>query len=142
MSIVPPRVNLENLTPCGRSFVRAGQGDVSFHPSCDNPATTPRPAAPTPSQSSPRAFASLRLNVMSSPSVIDISNDASSSLISTGSKSVLFFWADWHPSSRPGGSFDAVFHTLAKDATDAVKFYRVEAEEALGVSKKVSTVQV
>jgi hypothetical protein len=32
-----------------------------------------------------------------------------------------------------------VFNTLAKDAKD-VKFYRVEAEEALGVSKKVSYV--
>ncbi|KAL7516093.1 hypothetical protein ACHAWX_001152 [Stephanocyclus meneghinianus] len=78
---------------------------------------------------------------MSSPSVIDISNDASSSLISRGSKSVLFFWADWHPSSRPGGSFDAVFHTLAKDAID-VKFYRVEAEEALGVSKQYNVTVV
>eukprot|EP00804_Cyclotella_cryptica_P001442 CCRYP_003671-RA/>CCRYP_003671-RA protein AED:0.39 eAED:0.39 QI:91/1/1/1/1/1/2/131/374 len=78
---------------------------------------------------------------MSSPSTINISNDASSSLIATGSKSVLFFWADWHPSSRPGGSFDAVFHALAKDATD-VKFYRVEAEEALEVSKKYNVTAV
>lgn len=70
---------------------------------------------------------------------INISSDSDASLISLGSKSIIFFWANWHPSSSKGGAFDTVFNTLAKDAKD-VKFYRVEAEEALGVSKKVSYV--
>jgi hypothetical protein len=67
--------------------------------------------------------------------IININNQATP--IETGHKSVVFFWAEWHPSSSPGGSFDAVFNALAKEATD-VKFYRVEAEAALGVSKQVS----
>lgn len=67
--------------------------------------------------------------------IINVNNDAIS--IETGQKSILFFWADWHPSSSPGGSFDAVFNALAKDAATDAKFYRVEAEAALGVSKKV-----
>ena len=68
-------------------------------------------------------------------SVINVSNDATP--IETGYKSVLFYWAEWHPSSNSGGSFDVVFNALAKDAAADVKFYRVEAEAALGASKKV-----
>ena len=67
--------------------------------------------------------------------IININSDATP--IEEGHKSIIFFWAEWHPSSSPGGSFDAVFNALAKDTMD-VKFYRVEAEAALGVSKKVS----
>eukprot|EP00956_Cyclotella_meneghiniana_P008029 scaffold10683_cov94-Cyclotella_meneghiniana.AAC.13 len=71
--------------------------------------------------------------------VINVSNDATP--IETGHKSVLFYWAEWHPSSSSGGSFDVVFNALAKDAAD-VKFYRVEAEAALGVSKKYNVTAV
>ena len=71
--------------------------------------------------------------------IININNDATP-IEAAGHKSILFFWAEWHPSSSAGGSFDAVFNTLAMETAD-VKFYRVEAEAALGVSKKVSSLR-
>mmetsp|Transcript_13273 Transcript_13273/g.28680 ORF Transcript_13273/g.28680 Transcript_13273/m.28680 type:complete len:386 (-) Transcript_13273:264-1421(-) len=76
-----------------------------------------------------------------SSSITDIDNDedaASSSLLlddspANSTKSVLFFWAEWHSPSNTGGPFDTVVKTLAKQS-DAdgreVRFYRVLAEAA------------
>ena len=78
--------------------------------------------------------------------IIDIANDkdaASASLLessnsSSGKKSILFFWAEWHASSNSGGPFDTVLKTLAEQNDGSVQFYRVLAEEAPKLSRKVS----
>jgi thioredoxin-like negative regulator of GroEL len=78
--------------------------------------------------------------------IIDISNDkdaASASLLessssSSGKKSILFFWAEWHAPSNSGGPFDTVLKTLAEQNDGSVQFYRVLAEEAPKLSRKVS----
>ena len=81
-----------------------------------------------------------------STSIIDIANDkdaTSASLLDSpnnvsGSKSILFFWAEWHAPSNSGGPFDTVVKTLAQQNDGSVKFYRVLAEEAPKLSRKVS----
>mmetsp|Transcript_2257 Transcript_2257/g.4561 ORF Transcript_2257/g.4561 Transcript_2257/m.4561 type:complete len:99 (-) Transcript_2257:1094-1390(-) len=69
-------------------------------------------------------------------SLLDVTNDGS------GSKSIYFFWADWHAPSSPKGAFDSVFSTLAQQQRESggsnIKFYRVLAEEAPKLSMKVS----
>lgn len=78
--------------------------------------------------------------------IIDIANDkdaASASLLessnsSSGKKSILFFWAEWHAPSNSGGPFDTVLKTLAEQNDGSVQFYRVLAEEAPKLSRKVS----
>ena len=77
-------------------------------------------------------------------SIIDIANDkdaSSASLLdggNTGCKAVLFFWADWHAPSNTGGPFDTVLKTLAQQTNDgSIQFYRVLAEEAPKLSRKV-----
>ena len=79
--------------------------------------------------------------------IIDIANDkdaASASLLessnssSSGKKSILFFWAEWHAPSNSGGPFDMVLKTLAEQNDGSVQFYRVLAEEAPKLSRKVS----
>ena len=80
--------------------------------------------------------------------IIDIANDkdaASASLLessnsksSGGKKSILFFWAEWHAPSNSGGPFDTVLKTLAEQNDGSVQFYRVLAEEAPKLSRKVS----
>lgn len=72
--------------------------------------------------------------------IININSDATP-VEAAEQKSIIFFWAEWHPSSSAGGSFDAVFNALAKETTD-VKFYRVEAEAALEISNKVSSPRI
>jgi len=79
--------------------------------------------------------------------ITDIANDkdaASASLLessnssSSGKKSILFFWAEWHAPSNSGGPFDTVLKTLAEQNDGSVQFYRVLAEEAPKLSRKVS----
>ena len=72
--------------------------------------------------------------------IFDISNDKDKSLLdnSSGSKSILFFWADWHEPSNVGGPFDMVLKTLAEQNDGSVQFYKVLAEEAPKLSRKVS----
>lgn len=89
-----------------------------------------------------------------SAAIIDISNDrdaADASLLdsqsfkggddsssSSSHKSILFFWAAWHAPSNTGGPFDTVVRTLAEQNNDGtVKFYRVLAEDAPKLSRKV-----
>ena len=81
--------------------------------------------------------------------IIDISNDADAAGASllddtngSGSKSILFFWADWHQPSNTGGPFDTVVKTLAQQNDGSVKFYRVLAEEAPKLSQKVCRICV
>lgn len=75
--------------------------------------------------------------------IIDIASDsdaANASLLGDvggGSKSILFFWADWHAPSNSGGPFDTVVKALAQQNDGSVKFYRVLAEEAPALSQKV-----
>ena len=72
--------------------------------------------------------------------ITDIANDKDTSLLdnSSGSKSILFFWADWHEPSNVGGPFDMVLKTLAEQNNDgSVQFYKVLAEEAPKLSRKV-----
>ncbi|MDB4430364.1 hypothetical protein N9140_00220 [bacterium] len=79
--------------------------------------------------------------------IIDIANDkdaASASLLESSNsssgpkKSILFFWAEWHAPSNSGGPFDMVLKTLAEQNDGSVQFYRVLAEEAPKLSRKVS----
>ena len=86
--------------------------------------------------------------------MIDIANDddaARASLLespnpadgvaSSSPKSILFFWADWHPPSSPGGAFDAAARALAARGDPsgaAARFYRVSAEGAPRLSRRVS----
>jgi hypothetical protein len=80
---------------------------------------------------------------MSSP--VDINNDTeaqAASLLaaspSSGEKSVLFFWAEWHAPSASGGPFDMVVKALAgQNSGGDVKIYRVLAEEAPTLSQMV-----
>lgn len=79
--------------------------------------------------------------------IVDISNDndaAAASLLDAPAaasadnrKSILFFWAEWHAPSNAGGPFDTVVRTLAQQNDGSVRFYRVLAEEAAGLSRKV-----
>lgn len=79
--------------------------------------------------------------------IIDIANDeaaAAASLLGApgggvdGAKSILFFWAEWHAPSSAGGPFDTVVTTLARqDGGGGVRFFRVLAEGAPGLSRKV-----
>ena len=72
--------------------------------------------------------------------IVDISNDAAAASLlesSSGEKSVLFFWAEWHAPSNSGGPFDTVVKTLAQQNDGSVKFYRVLAEECPKLSQKV-----
>lgn len=63
-------------------------------------------------------------------------------------KSVLYFWADWHDASRPNGSFDTVFRSLASAMTESskdpsscnIEFFRVEAEAVPELSLKVGII--
>ena len=80
------------------------------------------------------------------PVPVDIINDdeaKAASLLDTssptdGQKTVLYFWAEWHAPSAIGGPFDTVVKTLtAQNGADVVKFYRVLAEEAPTLSRKV-----
>ena len=91
---------------------------------------------------------------MSAAAMIDIANDddaARASLLespnpadgvaSSSPKSILFFWADWHPPSSPGGAFDAAARALAARGDPsgaAARFYRVSAEGAPRLSRRVS----
>ena len=76
--------------------------------------------------------------------IIDIASDADAAAASllgappagSGKKSVLFFWADWHAPSNTGGPFDTVVQTLAGQ-DGGVQFYRVLAEGAMELSRKV-----
>ncbi len=82
--------------------------------------------------------------------MIEIANDddaARASLlesppaIAAAKKSILFFWADWHGPSRPGGAFDDAARALLATnlgGDSDVRFYRVVAEEAPRLSRKVS----
>jgi len=60
--------------------------------------------------------------------------DLSASSPPPTTKSVLFFWADWHDESSPNGSTDLLFRTLASSST--LPFYRVEAEAVPDLSNK------
>ena len=77
-------------------------------------------------------------------SITDISNDKDTSLLDSGGrKSILFFWADRHEPSNVGGPFDMVLKTLAEQNNDGgsnVQFYKVLAEEAPKLSRKVSSI--
>jgi len=84
-----------------------------------------------------------------SSGIIDISNDkdaADASLLENNGnttnnncKSILFFWAEWHAPSNTGGPFDTVVKTLSAQNDGSVKFYRVLAEEAPKLSRKVGS---
>ncbi|GAX11972.1 hypothetical protein FisN_8Lh064 [Fistulifera solaris] len=51
-------------------------------------------------------------------------------ILATGQKAVLLFWAPWHEASTEGGPMDQVLRALANTAsTDDVLFGRVNAEE-------------
>lgn len=62
-------------------------------------------------------------------------------LVAAHSHVMLFFWADWHDPSKPGGQMDSVFSALS-GRYPTVAFAKIEAEnvdtagvaEALGVS--------
>lgn len=77
-------------------------------------------------------------------SIIDIANDndaTGASLLDSlndgsSSKSIMFFWAEWHAPSNSGGLFDTVVKTLAQQNDGSVQFYRVLAEEAPKLSRK------
>jgi len=60
--------------------------------------------------------------------------DLSTSSPPPTSKSVLFFWADWHEPSSPNGSTDLLFRTLA--SSSSLPFYRVEAEAVPDLSNR------
>jgi hypothetical protein len=84
--------------------------------------------------------------------MIEIANDddaARASLLesppdnASESKSILFFWADWHAPSRPGGAFDDAARALVaanRGDDSGVRFYHVMAEEAPRLSRKVRQV--
>lgn len=78
-----------------------------------------------------------------SSAIIDISNDhdaADASLLgvdNNGKKTILFYWAEWHAPSSSGGPFDTVVKSLAQQNDGSVIFYRVLAEEAPKLSRKV-----
>ena len=79
-------------------------------------------------------------NNFATMAIVDISNDAAAASLlesSSGEKSVLFFWAEWHAPSNSGGPFDTVVKTLAQQNDGSVKFYRVLAEECPKLSQKV-----
>jgi len=60
-------------------------------------------------------------------------------------KSVLLFWAPWHPDSVPGkGSMDQVLQALATSSSDdsIVQFGRVHAEECPTLTQKYSVTAV
>lgn len=74
-----------------------------------------------------------------SSGIIDISDADDLDLPNNpnNSKSILFFWADWHAPSNTGGPFDTVVKALAAQNDGSVIFYRVLAEEAPMLSGKV-----
>lgn len=58
----------------------------------------------------------------------------------TTNKSILFFWADWHAPSRPGGAFDDAARALlaaSRGDDSGIRFYRIMAEGAPRLSRKV-----
>jgi hypothetical protein len=84
--------------------------------------------------------------------LIDIANETQALLLldlpstaaATGGSIILFFWADWHAPSSPGGAFHSAIQTLANSSssssssnTNNVTFYRVLAEGAPSLSRKV-----
>ncbi|KAL7436168.1 hypothetical protein ACHAXH_006807 [Discostella pseudostelligera] len=73
-----------------------------------------------------------------SSGIIDISDADDLDLPNNpnNSKSILFFWADWHAPSNTGGPFDTVVKALAAQNDGSVIFYRVLAEEAPMLSGK------
>ena len=50
------------------------------------------------------------------------------------SKSVLYFWADWHEQSKKGGQMYGIFSALSEKYPD-INFYAVEAESVPDVSE-------
>jgi len=50
-------------------------------------------------------------------------------------KTVLFFWASWHDSSKAGSQMDIVFQSLAS-SSPSISFYKVEAEAVPELSQK------
>ena len=91
-----------------------------------------------------------------SSNIIEITNDTEATAASllddatngngngSGNKSILFFWAEWHAPSNTGGPFDLVVKTLASQNSDgdadgdgSIQFYRVLAEDAPKLSRKV-----
>jgi hypothetical protein len=88
--------------------------------------------------------------------LIDIANETQASLLldlpstaaATGGSIILFFWADWHVPSSPGGAFHVAIQTLANSSssssssnTNNVTFYRILAEGAPNLSRKVRCVR-
>ena len=55
------------------------------------------------------------------------SEEAFTSLTSAHSHVLVFFWADWHEPSKPGGQMDSVFNALSA-RYPAVVFAKIEAE--------------
>ena len=78
-----------------------------------------------------------------SVSIFEIANDKDATSLlkppenGSSRKSILFFWAEWHAPSNSGGIFDTVVKTLANQNDGSVQFYRVCAEEAPTLSRKV-----
>ena len=83
--------------------------------------------------------------------LIDIANETQALLLldlssttaaATSGSIILFFWADWHVPSSPGGAFHVAIQTLADSSSSSssnnnVTFYRVLAEGAPNLSRKV-----
>lgn len=66
--------------------------------------------------------------------------DLPSTAAATAGSIILFFWADWHAPSSPGGAFHVAIQTLADSSScsnNNVTFYRVLAEGAPNLSRKV-----
>lgn len=66
---------------------------------------------------------------------------SSTTAAATSGSIILFFWADWHAPSSPGGAFHVAIQTLADSSSSSsnnnVTFYRVLAEGAPNLSRKV-----
>ena len=50
---------------------------------------------------------------------------------------VVFFWADWHEPSQPGGQMDQVFKQLYTMYSSNTKFMKIEAEAVPEISEEL-----
>ena len=71
----------------------------------------------------------------------NIQNISSEPPVIAGKSSVILIWASWDDNSSPGGAVDKIFTTLSNQpdlaSSNKVNFYRVEAEAAPDLCRKV-----
>lgn len=68
-------------------------------------------------------------------SVVELKSENEYAELSSTSRKVLFFYADWHQPSQVGGQMHQVFNTLAKRHPNLV-YFTVNAEEVPELSEK------